>query len=354
MKPRATSVLKGIALTLSLLGGPGANAAPDPERERTLALALGQQILAPAYSRFAERSQTLAHDLNRYCQASGSDYPTVQAHYRAALHDWMYLQAINWGPAAVDNRHPALYFWPDKKDIASRQLRTLIADADPASLDAGYFDTASIGVSGLSALERLLFDDPPVAPHSYSCHLAAAIADNSARMAQQIADDWPAFVEEWRLAQDPRAGIRLLLKSLDEIAQIVSQQKIAMPLGSGPERARARRAESWRSGQSLANIRANLDFIEAMLEGSDNRPGLLDLIAEQDSGLAEVLRAQLFATSRLFDHLDQPLESAVENRSARGKLMMLQANVDSLQALLAGDVSGALGISLGFNSRDGD
>lgn len=354
MKPRGTALLKGITLTLSLLGGLSANAAPDPERERALALALGQQILAPAYSRFAERSLTLAHELNRYCQATGSDYPTIQAQYRAALHAWMYLQAINWGPAAVDNRHPALYFWPDKKDIASRQLRTLIADADPASLDAGYFDNASIGVSGLSALERLLFDDQPVAPQSYRCHLATAIADNSARMAQQIADEWPAFVDEWRLAKDPHGGVRLLLKSMDEIAQIVSQQKIAMPLGSKPERARARRAESWRSGQSLANIRANLDFIEAMLEGSDNQPGLLDLIAEQDSGVAEVLRAQLFATNQLFEHIDASLESAVEGRSARGKLMMLQANIESLQELLAGDVSAALGIILGFNSRDGD
>ncbi|MFC6672197.1 imelysin family protein [Marinobacterium aestuariivivens] len=346
-------MLTGITLTLSLLGSL-TQAAPDPERERALSLALGKQILAPAYSRFAESSQTLAQDLDRYCQASGGDYPTLQAQYRATLHDWMYLQAINWGPAAAGNRHPALYFWPDKKDIASRQLRTLIADADPASLDAGYFDNASIGVSGLSALERLLFDDSPVAPLSYSCHLASAIAGNSARMARQIADEWPTFVEQWRRAPDPRGGVRLLLKSMDEIAQIVSQQKIAMPLGSDPEHARARRAESWRSEQSLANIRANLDFIEAMLEGSGNQPGLLDLIAEQDSGVAEVLRAQLFATNQLFEHLDQPLESAVENRSARGKLMMLQANVDSLQELLAGDVSGALGISLGFNSRDGD
>lgn len=354
MKALRNPFITGSALGLSLLASLAADAAATPEQPRDLALALGEHIVAPAYEDFARSSRELAQTLERYCQTQSSDVEESRAAYRTALHDWMYLQPINWGPAAGNNRHPALYFWPDKKDIGSRQLRALIADASPATLEHDYFEDASIAVSGLSALERLLFEDEPLPAPSYRCDLAAAIADNSARMARSLADDWPPYLQQWRQAEDPLAGLRQLVKSMDEIAQIISQQKIAMPLGSAPDRARARRAESWRSEQSLANIHANLDFIEAMLEGDERQPGMLALIAEVDSGLAEILRAQLFATDSLLDNIDQSLEDAVEDRSGRGKLMMLQANIDALQQLLANDVSGALGITLGFNSRDGD
>ncbi|NVK42932.1 MAG: imelysin family protein [Oceanospirillaceae bacterium] len=348
-------LLTGVALSLSLLGATTASASVDPERERALGMALAESVVQPVYQRFATNSEALAKDLRAYC--SGADAGAIddsRETYRRALHDWMFLQAINWGPAAERNRHPSLYFWPDKKDIGSRQLRALIADADPATLKPAYFDNASIAVSGLSALERLLFADKAPEPGSYRCDLAAAIAGNSQRIAVELAREWPDFVEEWRLALDPRGSIKLMLKSMDEIAQIVSQQKIGMPLGSNPDHARARRAESWRSGQSLDNIGANLDFIAALLHGTDGQAGMMPLIAEQDSDLAEVLEAQLLTTEEMLHGLGQPLESAVEDPSARHRLMMLQANVDALQTLLAGDVSGALGITLGFNSRDGD
>lgn len=350
-----TRLLAGVTLSLALLASLEATASVDPERERVLGMALAQSVVQPAYDRFARNSETLGGHLSAFCSGNESDgLAGIQEDYRQALHDWMFLQAINWGPAAEQNRHPALYFWPDKKDIGSRQLRTLIADADAAILEPAFFDDASIAVSGLSALERLMFDDEGLEPGSYRCDLAAAIASNSHRIATELAREWPGFVEEWRLALDPRGGVKLMLKSMDEIAQIISQQKIGMPLGSDPGHARARRAESWRSGQSLDNIRANLDFIEALLQGTEQQSGLLPLIAEQDGELAETLEAQLLTTNRMLDSLGQLLESAVEDPSARNYLMMLQANVDALQTLLASDVSGALGITLGFNSRDGD
>ncbi|GGO81469.1 hypothetical protein GCM10011348_20580 [Marinobacterium nitratireducens] len=348
-------LLTGASLSLLMFGAVNAAASVDPERERVLSTDLARQLIQPAYQRFSGDSETLAANLNAYC--SGGDASTldgVRDAYRRTLHDWMFLQPINWGPAAEQNRHPALYYWPDKKDIGSRQLRALIADADPATLEPAYFADASIAVSGLSALERLLFDDTPPAPGSYRCDLAAAIAGNSHRIAAELAALWPAFADQWRLALDPRGGIKLMIKSMDEIAQIISQQKIGMPLGSDIDHARDRRAESWRSARSLDNIRANLDFIATLLHGNDGQPGLLSLIAEQDGDLALILETQLQTTREMLASIEQPLESAIAEPSARNRLIMLQANTDTLQTLLAGDVSAALGISLGFNSRDGD
>ncbi|PPC75443.1 hypothetical protein C4K68_20565 [Pokkaliibacter plantistimulans] len=329
-------------------------AVPAPELERQLAMDIGHQLIQPAYQQLAETTDHLSHDAEAYCQTAGSSLEAVQRSYRDSLNDWMRVQAINWGPAEKYNRNPSMYFWPDKKNISSRQLNTLINNADPAVLDPAAFSQASIAVSGLSAIERLLFDSPPPQPNSYRCQLLSAISANTARISQQLVVEWPTYVQQWQTDSDPLKGIRLLLKSMDEVAQIISQQKLAMPMGSELSKSRASRAESYRSASSLANIRANWTFITSLLQGNSDQPGLLKLISRENDELAETLRGLIFTTDHLLKAMDFTLEHAISDPEQRGKLMMLQANIDTMQSLLSTDVSGTLGITLGFNSRDGD
>lgn len=338
-------------LCLLSLASLHAQAIPAIEQQQRQSLILAEQVVLPGYRQLAQRNHILQQSWQAFCGGQQS-LSQLQQDLRLSLQAWGYLQAINWGPVEHQHRYTALYFWPDKKDIASRQLRSLLNNEDPAALQPDYFAEASVAVSGLSALERLAFADPALTPNSYACQLGLAISHNTLNISQALLTEWPAYLARWQ--QDPALGIRLLVKSLHESVQVMYQLKLAQPLGSSAERARLSRAEAWRSQASLNMLTANLQLLEALW--GNQQQGIASLLYGPggDVELALLVSSQLQLIRQQVDSLTLPFATLLQDRQGRAQLLMLSANLESLQNQLAEYVSAALGIILGFNSRDGD
>jgi hypothetical protein len=278
----------------------------------------------------------------------------------------------------TDQRWYRFQFWPDKRGTGQRQLRQLLADQDKSVLEPRALARQSVAVQGLSALEMLLFpaDEVEVMDFgtadspSYRCLLAAAIGRNIAEMADAVQSDWTQVDRPYRdLLLDPQragrpsgdpAGPQFadsrsvsgeLLRSLNTAAQVILDLKLAEPLGPSLEAANPRKAESWRSRRSLANVCTNLDAMEhlydtgfALLLRESEESAQMDRDLTRD--LTEAVSTCLRMPPTLLDDRPSP-----EQRQALEGLRRLAASVRTRTGAPLAD---ELHLSLGFNSLDGD
>ena len=104
-------------------------ASADISQARWLKLnqaAVNEHIL-PGYQTLADKSKHLAADSASLCKApSQTTLKQTQASF--------------------------IQFWPDKKNLTSKQLNVILSAQDPAALQPEFFKTASIAVKGLPAI----------------------------------------------------------------------------------------------------------------------------------------------------------------------------------------------------------
>ena len=159
---------------------------------------------------------------------------------------------------------------------------------------------------------------------------------------------------------DQRSGRRPLARSLGDSAaqnrgcpdQRSGQAGHGFVPCEGVEKARPKRAESWRSGRSLRNIVMNLESMRAMVETPG---GFADLVAAHGAGaLADDLRSGFAGAVSRAASVNRPLRDAVTDPDERAKLLDLFRSLHALRALVTGPFSRAAGILVGFNAQDGD
>ena len=159
---------------------------------------------------------------------------------------------------------------------------------------------------------------------------------------------------------DQRSGRRPLARSLGESAtqnrgcpdQRSGRAGDGFVPCEGVEKARPKRAESWRSGRSLRNIVMNLESMHAMVETPG---GFADLVAAHGAGaLADDLRSGFAGAVSRAASVNRPLRDAVTDPDERAKLLDLLRSLHALRALVTGPLSRAAGILVGFNAQDGD
>ncbi|MEM7188897.1 MAG: imelysin family protein, partial [Pseudomonadota bacterium] len=234
-----------------------------------------------------------------------------------------------------------------------RALAGLRKAEDPIVDDPAEFATFSVAGRGLLALERLLFDTPEFG--AYDCRIVRAIARDIGRNADLIASEWTS---EWapliRTAGSAdndvfRAGdeaTRTLFTALQGALQEIADLRLARPLGT-IDRPRPKRAEAWRSGRALPNIAAVLGEAEAFYQASF-RPQISEQAQEElDIAFASVASAMERALEVA------PISEAVTSTD-RIRIDGLMAAIVGLNDLVTEVLGPELGVTRGFNSRDGD
>ena len=144
-----------------------------------------------------------------------------------------------------------------------------------------------------------------------------------------------------------------LLKSLHTALQGVIALKLEAPLGASLEEAKPRRAESWRSGLSLANIRANLETADALYAAPGGFSAALKTLTEGDE-LDQAIRQGFGRAFAQLDAIGSPLDAAVEDPAARAQVEALLTEVKGLRQLVSEQLAPALDLLVGFNAMDGD
>ncbi|QEW07761.1 imelysin family protein [Nitrincola iocasae] len=350
-----------LAISCLLIANLALADAPTEQDWQQLNSAIIDQQVIPGYQQLANSTARLAADTEQLClQPDDQQLQTTQASYRQAMHDWQSIKHINFGPVTLLMRNFALQYWPDKRNTGSSQLREALADPS-TDYNAEFFSHASISVKGFPALERILFNDTGIetlSGMSAECRLAQGIASHVHQMAVEIHSEWSTMRERMLGAGDNNYfdlhadAATLLMKSLAESPEALRDNKILAPLGDSYDRVRWQRSESWRSEQSIGNLRANLDALHALYSGSQPISVKELLVKADEPALADTLEQQFIALKAQLDSLDEVKQNNVSER----QYQQLSDVADGLKQLHT-DLNTAmytLNIQLGFNSRDGD
>ncbi|MDO6461521.1 imelysin family protein [Granulosicoccaceae sp. 1_MG-2023] len=337
------------------------NAAPSDEAWSVWNEAAIDQHVIPRYQTLAEQSAAMQSAVAGYCKAPDADSLSgARDAYVEAMLAWQGIQHVNFGTVLYLMRDSAMQFWPDRKNVGRRQLRAALSYSGGA-YDEEYFRDASISVKGFPALESLLFDEAIADKREKFpryCELMTAIAGNIAQMTDSIAVQWDDARSQYTDAghntffEEPADASAQILKSLVEPLEVLRDTKILRALDESAAESNWKRSESWRSGISVANLSANVAALEALYQGTKplSVKGLLE--AQDQTALAVAISDQFAQIRAHLKTIAEPQAGPLSEaqwqdlNALAGQIRDLNEQLD--EAMLA------LGINLGFNSRDGD
>jgi len=360
---RLLSALAGAVLLTS-----GA-ARAEPSYE-TVNRALTDQVIVPAYQQMAAAMAGLDAASRAFCAApDAASLAGAMDAFGRAMDAWQRAQPIALGPVTWNGRAARIEFWPDKSGTAARQVRRALQDRDPALVVDGGLEGKSVALQNLATYERLLYERGEQIASAgasdedrYACALMAAIARFQAGLSAQILADWTApggyreavvgaAAGNEHYAADDEPAVELL-KSISGALDLAIQVKLERPLGKSIDRARPKRAESWRSGRSLDDIAANLETARQLYAVTG---GFGDLLAAAGAGPLDIgLRKQFDEAVETARSIGLPLHQAVTDAPARARVEDLVAQLKRLRLLIAGPVADEIGLVIGFNALDGD
>ncbi|MBK9130065.1 MAG: imelysin family protein [Gammaproteobacteria bacterium] len=332
--------------------------------------AVVNEHIIPRYRDLVEATAGLEKHSREFCAAPDENgLADLRAEFQGAMDAWMAIQHVRFGPVELYLRYNRFQLWPDKHNTAERQLNKALAEQDIGQLADDKFPYASVALQGLSAYERLLFDSDAnpdrflgAGQDGYPCLLLEAIAHNLARMSADVHREWTTGTPSYReIVFDAERGNSYfessaefsarMLNNLYTSLQFIVDQKLLSPLGATPAEANPRRAESWRSRRSLRNITLNLEAAESLYLTAYSAPLKAD---KRNTGLDREIREAFSRALEAAHTIKEPLYDALQSESGRQSVERLLTATSELKRLLGGPLPAALGLSLGFNSLDGD
>lgn len=323
------------------------------------------QPLAPAYDKIIERAidgyvlpryavlSAAASQLSHAADTCGGDETTLQAAYHDTFDAWLAVSHIRMGPSEQNDAAFAIAFWPDPKGFTAKTLRSLIRSKDVVVDKPGEFSEVSIAARGLFGLERLLFDPAFAgAEDEYRCRLLHAITGDLAALAQGIETGWrTGYADALRgngvpqVFGDDKQTVQALYGAMKTGLEFTLTARVDRPLGLD-SRARPNRAEAWRAGRPNRNIQLSLLALEDMFETV--------FAPAMPHQAANIVRAEFYTIRRQADTLPAPLRTLINKPLGRGKVITLRFALVTMLEQMEGLLRPSLGLSLSFNTLDGD
>jgi len=330
---------------------------------------LGQRLAdgyaRPSMAKLAEQAGLLEQALTTWCQSGGqSDGKHVQQAFAGTVQAWAGVEFLRFGPLVQGNRYEKLAFWPDTRGVMQRQVRAILAAADPAVVAPGALASRSVATQGLPALEYVLYGTPglvvsaPGKDTSYACSYAVAVAGNIANVSTELKQAWSAEGEFGRQFTQPSADSDLYrsqqevaaeaVKALSTGLQFARDVKLLPVLGESMKAARKQRAAFWRSGQTVPALAASINGMVAFYEAGDYH------YSEDESWIGSSLTDELHRAAQALESLNQPLTSLLEDEAGWRRLSLAGLILKNAKDIVDQHVAPALGVTIGFNALDGD
>mgnify|MGYP001800315306 CR=1 FL=1 len=317
-------------------------------------------FILPAYQDQSAAADGLEQALVAYCAGAG-DVDGAQDKFADLFLAWQRASLIATGPITEAEGPMRVQLWPDPKGFSQRAIRSALRDQDPALLQPGGVEGRSIALTGLTALEYLIYGDLP--PDSYGCDLATAIAAYQAELAAGLVAHWTpgsAYRQAFDTAGagnavygDVDALMRELLAGTVVHVDRLRKFKMLRGLGDAPGAARPERTEARLSGQGLASIEASFRALADLY----NVPfGLFDVAPDVGGSLEYlVLGDTASSVADAISIMDGTLEDIVAADGADAQELRRLADLVLFhEAFLKTGFLAALGLSAGFTAADGD
>ncbi|BFM48568.1 imelysin family protein [Marinomonas sp. THO17] len=316
-------------------------------------------VIKSGYETYATSAQTLQTATAEFCaKPNPANKELAQQAFQHNTLDWQQVQWLNFGPVTYFMRYYAFEYWPDKKGVTQRQLRSLAQQPD--KMDAPKFWTsASIAVRGLTAIESLMYhpDFTPLTSPEH-CHLLTKVTQHQYDSAKAVAKQWQEsqaqdwiFAEEGTQVDNEHAALEQMLQQWLEHMSAVKDAKLENPIGY-KGRQNLKLAEFYRSKLSLPSIQANLLSYRKIYHAG--KPSLYDIAEQQYPQLADKLENALSNNQKLALQLPEDYFWGEYNQAQRTKMAQPLINSLSNSQTYLTQLVTQLGFQIGFNSRDGD
>lgn len=335
---RCRAGLLAVTLGLAACGGGGGGDPVDPgpvdppvgtectgdDCRREMLKDIGEQIILPALRDFDDKAAALRTAAEAYADspASTDARDAARAAWNAAMDSWQRNEVLQVGPAGRSTNPDMVAGGQDFRDRIYSWPLTLNTCGLEAAADTGAAvdGNTAINLTGLGALEQLLFTDAPpteCAAQPDTAERAAHVerlADWMAQVATSLRNRWePAqgnFIAQWSTAGDgstvymtPQSALNAVSIALFYAEKVSKDRKIANPTGlpaqglncsdpvACPEFLESRLSR--RTGQNLiANYQAFRDVftgvggefgLNDLLEGIGREDLATEIVAEVDA-----------------------------------------------------------------------
>jgi len=343
-----------------------AAAAAKAAQAQKIALAVTDQFILPAYRALAQATdaQEKAWDSFAPNRRTASTAPLFDA-YQATCDAWASVQIVKTGPIGIFLRAERFAYWPEARNVTQRMLDALLASNDPKDLAPEKLVTDSVAAQGLTALERLLYADAdkkndellkaPGRDGDRRTQVGQGIARNLNVIAKQVLAEWTApdgvraaiaANKGWKMIfADGAEAARLLLTDLVSGFKSMHDVKLLPVLGANADVAKPLLAEAWRSGRSQRDLKLNLAAAQSMT----------NVFAQSIPATHKPKIASLYAdAAKALDAVPADLGQAAADKARRARVDTARVAIKAVQTELAKTLPADLGITLGFNSLDGD
>jgi predicted lipoprotein len=327
-----------------------AQSSPDELLRRVV-----EEVIVPGYANLVTVAEGQQAEWQSFCPSpSAAGMESLRDAYHRTADSWSSIETVHYGPIAEDFRGERLSFWPERKNAVEKALKTALAKSDDAALAPETFRNSSAGAQGLPALERLLFSEDasegdfagnPAA--AYRCKLGMAIATNILGIAQEVQAGWTEgdnAIAKRLAAPEIAGGLKgALATDLLGGYVLLKDKKLDPAMGKDAASTRPKLAEGWRSGRSLRAMVLNLEFTGAVLKI------LAEGMPKKDSTALRNNDTALRVAKRLDGDL-----GALAAGPQRRDLILLRDAADAAGKRALEEVPVVLGVTVGFNSLDGD
>ncbi len=347
-----------LGLATLLLAGPAAAQEASGSR-------IAAQFARPSLEALVSSADEAEAAISGLCGALSLEaLASARTAFATMVTDWGRVTVLRFGPLADEHRFERIFFWPDPRGIALRQVQGLLAEEDDSATSPETLAEKSAALQGLPALEFALFgtgsEDLATEAESFRCRYAAAIAGNVGNLAGEVLAGWQngtAFARSFTAPdadsdpyrdQDEVDGE--IIKALSTVFQFVRAAEILPALGDSVDDARGKRAPLWRSGLTfeliVAQAKGARDFLTAA--------GYVESLPEERNWVPGSIAFELATTINILSGIDTAPVNAFEDEDARGKITVADLALDHAGHLTSEQLAAALDLIMGFNALDGD
>ena len=365
LRSAAQSLSLALLLSLGMSGSGPAAAAIERKSHAAMAQSSIDAVIVPRIEALANAAAALEASMKDACAKPANDQGLASARdaFAKTVTAWGAIDFVRFGPVMEQSRLDRLFFWPDPRGIASRQLTQLLAAKDNALLDAAGVAQQSAAVQGLTALETILYTEPPKDAETagFRCGYGQAIAANIATMARDIRDGWTA-PQGFRLKMLTPGSDNALYKDASETARdivkaVVTGLELTTNRFAAPELEAAAAAPPKkarlpfeRSGLTYAYLNAGIDGMKALFDASA-------LIAFAPTDKAWMTEFVPKAFKNLADDaakLEAAKGAAPGDDARLAAAKKLKFDLNSVRMIVVRELAPSADLTLGFNELDGD
>lgn len=366
MNIRGLSIALSLATACAVTPAPAAQEPAYPAFPEVIDAVIGD-VVEPGYRAVIDAAKAQEAAMSRLCTAPGAGtLDSARKRFGALVDAFSRVEMFRRGPAQRRNRFEAMFYWPDRRSRALRQVRLLTASPDAEKLDEKTLGGKSVAVRGLLALDYVIAgagSEQLATGAPGRCRYGRLIAISVGNTASDILDDWTGNNGYGALMRRPgpdnsafrnqREVVQDILQAIREQLQVVSELKLKRTIRKSPEKARPKRAPFWRSGNTVASLVANVEASMTLVE----RGKLRLLLPEDQRQIADELvfeLRQVRSSLRSLKDNARDWQTLTQTKEAHDELRYATSPLDAAITLVSGRFRGALGITAGFNALDGD